>query len=144
MINFQAIEELFNDFKVLDLPKKHQSNNSRWDMVEYMSKVVKMVQSMVLATNFIWLSVDEVTIVDNQSWLYMHGYMVKNWRRVSILLSLQRIDGGNNDNLTKVILSAAMQHACCIEAKVAEKLMCFDVDSVVVFQGARVGVITQL
>jgi len=36
---------------------------------------------------------NEVSICNNQNWLSVHGYFVKDWVRVSILLSLTRLIG---------------------------------------------------
>jgi hypothetical protein len=43
-----------------------------------------------------------ITIVDNQSWLSLHVYLMSDFERVLILLKLEQV----TDNLTKVILKA--------------------------------------
>jgi hypothetical protein len=35
--------------------------------------------------NFIFVSCDEVTILDNQSWSYVHFYVIDKWKRIPIL-----------------------------------------------------------
>lgn len=54
---------------------------------------------------YITFTIDEVTNVDNQSWILVHGYVVKNWCWVPIMLIMEHIiDGSNLDNLAKVLL----------------------------------------
>ncbi len=54
---------------------------------------------------FIYVSCDEVTTIDNQSWLSIHVYVIKEWKKVSIMLNLQRlVDGATFDNLTSFIV----------------------------------------
>jgi hypothetical protein len=47
--------------------------------------------------------------MDNQSWLFMHLYVMQNWVRILILISLnQVVEGLGSDNLTKVIKKVLM------------------------------------
>jgi hypothetical protein len=39
------------------------------------------------SNNFISISCDEVTSVDNQSWLSLHAYIMKEWSQIPISLS---------------------------------------------------------
>jgi hypothetical protein len=54
---------------------------------------------------FIFVFYNEVTTIDNQSWILTHVYVVERWKRLQILLTLQQVlKGSNADNLTKVIM----------------------------------------
>jgi hypothetical protein len=56
-------------------------------MARAMHNVVLKQMKMVLWQNkFISISCDEVTILDNQSWISVHAYVVENWRKQPILL----------------------------------------------------------
>jgi hypothetical protein len=47
--------------------------------------------------------------MDNQSWLFVQCYLMQNWVRIFILISLDPIiEGSGSDNLTKVIMEALM------------------------------------
>jgi len=51
------------------------------------------------AIRYVVLSYDEVFIVDNQSWLFVHCYVVQNWVRILILVSLDiMFEGSSSDN----------------------------------------------
>jgi hypothetical protein len=54
---------------------------------------------------YMTFTINKVTIVDNQSWIFVHGYVVKYWCWIPILLIVEHIiDGSNLDNLTQVLL----------------------------------------
>ncbi len=61
--------------------------------------VFHTIKVVVHKGDFILMSVDEITTIDNhrqpQSWLSMHLYIVEALKRIPILLNLRRVvDGG--------------------------------------------------
>jgi hypothetical protein len=47
-------------------------------MVECMPKqVIKRVKEIIANSKYLALSCDEVTIIDNQSWISIHSYVVQ-------------------------------------------------------------------
>jgi hypothetical protein len=69
--------------------------------------MVKATRVVVQVAHYIVLSFDEVFIVDNQSWLFVHYYVVQNWVGIPIIISLDRMVVGSwSDKLTKVIMEA--------------------------------------
>jgi hypothetical protein len=59
-------------------------------MVRAMHHVVlKQMKVVLQQTKFISISCDEVTTLDNQSWSFVHAYVVENWRRILVLLNLE-------------------------------------------------------
>jgi hypothetical protein len=59
-------------------------------MVEAMHNIVlQAIKECVQKTKFISLNCDEVTTIDNQSWLSMHVYVTNLWKQIPILLNLQ-------------------------------------------------------
>jgi hypothetical protein len=66
---------------------------------------------VVQKARFIFIYVDEVTVVDFQSWLGVHVYFVDRWKCNLILLTLEQlINGGNINNFTKVIMDNVFQY----------------------------------
>jgi hypothetical protein len=58
-------------------------------MVETMHNIVlQAIKLTIQKTQFILVSCDEVTTFHNQTWLFMHVYMVEQWKKVPILLNL--------------------------------------------------------
>ncbi len=67
-------------------------------------KAIKVVMGVA---QYVVLSCDEVFIVDNQSWLLAHYYLMHNWVRIPIFISLDKVlEDSSSDNLTKVIMEA--------------------------------------
>lgn len=47
-------------------------------MVDLMcEKMLKIIQSVVVGASFVSLSVNEVSIIDNKSWILIHVYMMQ-------------------------------------------------------------------
>jgi hypothetical protein len=91
------------------------------------------------------MSCDEVTTIDNQSWLSVHLYVIDGWKWVPILHNLQRVlDGAISANLTKFIMWNLVYFGSMTEIDVANKLVCFGTNGVIVFQGFKNGVTTKL
>jgi hypothetical protein len=51
--------------------------------------ILKHYTLLVQQARFILINCDEVTTLDNQSWISIHVYIVENWCRVPILLNLE-------------------------------------------------------
>jgi hypothetical protein len=55
------------------------------------------------------INYDEVTTIDNQSWCNVHAYVVDDFKRIPLLLNLERVIGGDNvDKLTSLIMRSMM------------------------------------
>jgi hypothetical protein len=111
-----------------------------------MANAVSQKTMQVLSdANFLSISADEVTSVDNTSWLSLHVYACQSWKRVPILLSLQRmVDGGGTDAVREMITSSLKFHGGLLESQIAKKLVSVGTDGVSTFQGSRNGVMVQL
>jgi len=72
-------------------------------------------------------------------------YVVHNWHRVSILFNLERIvDGGMFNNLIVMIIHFLVIFGGMSETNIANKVVCFGVEGVIIFQGLKTNVIVQL
>jgi hypothetical protein len=84
------------------------------------------------------LTCDEISTIDNQSWLSIHAYVVQNWLRIPIFLSLGHVVVGSGvDNLTQVHMQALMHQGGLTKYLICTKLMAFGTDGVSIFQGIR-------
>ncbi len=71
--------------------------------------VMKVTRVVIQVAHYIALNYDEVSTIDNQSWLFVYYYIVENWVRIPILICLERVVAhSRSDNLTKVIMEALM------------------------------------
>ena len=64
-------------------------------------------KEVMQTSRFFSITCDEVTTLDTQSWISIHGYVCQDWTRKPMLLSLERVmEGTGSDNLTTVIVDA--------------------------------------
>jgi len=69
--------------------------------------VLTSIKVVIHATMYFAVSCDEVTMIDNQSWVSIHAYLVEGFKHIPILLNLKRlVGGGTTDYLTNVILKS--------------------------------------
>lgn len=63
-----------------------------WEIVEAMEHVVlNCAREIMMATHFFSFPVDEVTSANSQSWMFVLGYIVVDWRHTLMLLILERV-----------------------------------------------------
>jgi hypothetical protein len=53
--------------------------------------LMKVIRVVIQVAHYVALNYDEVSIIDNQSWLFVYYYMVENWARILILICLERV-----------------------------------------------------
>jgi hypothetical protein len=82
MLEYESLKELFMFLKMPNLSKKHWGDNSGWLIAEYLYKQVMVKSREVLsAAKYLAITCDEVTTVDNQSWISIHAYCVQDFYR---------------------------------------------------------------
>jgi len=107
-------ESLYEFFRSLAVP--NNLNMPWYDIVDWVlakfmymqvqDTIVKAIQS----TRVRACSCDEVTTIDNGSWICVHAYMVDSLIKVPILLCVERIvDGSSSNNFIEVIMAALMK-----------------------------------
>jgi hypothetical protein len=100
--------------------------------------------SMILKVNFVVVSVNEVTIVDAQQWISIHGYVMQNWKCVLVLLTLEKVEAGaTSNNIKGVILDVMGKYGGLTNFDMASKWICLGCDGDSIFQGIWPRVITQ-
>ena len=131
--------ERFDLFKFLgfsNLPTSHWSIGSAWIMAAHIYDFVKKQQSaMIQASNFIALSADETNTIDNTSIIVIHAYVLCDWGRHSLMITLSKLesDDATADSLMHVIMSALLVNSGLDPTTSASKLFFFGADGVVAF-----------
>ncbi len=74
----------------------------------------------------------------------MHVYVTDNYKHVHVLLNLQKVDGATFDKLTKNIVISLVEYRGVGEADLAQKIIYFGTNVMIIFQGAKIGLIIQL
>ena len=146
MLEYESRAALYEFLNVPNFPRMHWSDNSGWIMADFMYAEVRTAISRVLVgANYVALTCDEVSTIDNGSWISIHAYVVQNWSRVPYLISLEKVvEGSCSDNLTHVIIDALTQAAKMEKLALAKTLLCFGADGVSTFQGSKTGVTHQI
>ena len=90
---------------------------------------------MIQASNFIALSADETSTIDNTSVIVIHVYVLCNWSKQSLMIALSKLKsvGATADFVTRVILSALLVNTGLDPTAIASKLLCFGADGVAAF-----------
>ena len=75
MCDYEREQYLLRHLKVKNLPRKHWSETSGWEMSEHLhASILSALMFVVRSTCIISISTDEVTTVDNTPWLGVHVY----------------------------------------------------------------------
>ncbi len=106
--------------------------------------VFNKTKSLVESAKSISFSNDEVTF-DQQSWVSIHAYIVEDWQRIPLLLSLYWVvDGVTFDNFKCILVDAMLFFGDLNQDTIASKLIRFIANGASVFQGVKTCVIVQL
>jgi hypothetical protein len=126
-------------------PKNHWNDFIGWVMAECLHK--KMIKHMkeVAGSKYLALSCDEVTTIDNQSWISIHYYVVQDWCHLPILIfSQQVIEGGGLDNLIEIIMGVLKkERGGVFDVNVARNLMPFGLMMLMIFKGCGMVLLTK-
>ncbi len=81
----------------------------------------------------------EVTNIDNQTWIWIHAYVVEVFRKTLILLNLKQITNGcTTNNLTNMIKISMKVFGGSFDHDLTTKVVYFDANSVGIFQGIEI------
>ena len=122
MTKFESRLELYEFLNVPDLSRKHWADGLGWIMAEHLYDFVKQKKKSLMSNAAYWaLSADETSACDNSSWIAIHGYVLVNWCRVPLLLSIQKMDpdGATASKLTTVIMGALTADGGVTDADIA-------------------------
>jgi hypothetical protein len=120
----------YHFWKVENNVNNHWTYNSGWGMVECMNNVVLATTKMAIQIiKLINVSCNEMTSIHNQSWIFVHVFVVKDFKRTPIFVNLERViksctTNNDHESITKVV--------------------CFNVNGATTFQSITIGVSTQL
>ncbi len=78
-----------------------------------------------------------MTIINNQSWISIHYYVLVGWKILPILFTLECIEGEIVVDIKIVILTTFITYGGLIEKQIFEHVVCLGVDGVSMFQGVK-------
>ncbi len=99
-------------------------------------KYNKKLKKVIVSFKYLALSCDEVITIDNQSWVFIHCYVVQDWCYLFLLIFKEQVTKGKGlNNLIKILMDVLEKHGDVSNVGATTKLMSFNVDGVNVFQG---------
>ncbi len=109
MIEYEQAQSLFEFLKVPNNPFKHLSDCASLEIVEVLHHVVLIAtKEAIMASSFLSVFVGEVITINNQSWIFVHCYVVVGWKQKPILLTLEcLVKGGVIANIKKCDLGCS-------------------------------------
>jgi hypothetical protein len=129
MVDFTALRPVLQFLSVPKLAKRDWSDSVGWMLAECMFRQVEAkVLDTVNSARFFSVSCDEVTSIDNGSWIRVHYFVVQNWTRVPILIMLEQVkEQATSTNLLHIILKAVKDKGGVCDGDLVHKLMSFGV-----------------
>jgi hypothetical protein len=95
MSKYEALRELLRFLGVPKLPLRHWSDSLAWDMAAHMHlEITTTKREMLQGAWYFSVSCDEVTTMDNGTWVSIHVYVVKNYERFPMLAALEHVHEG--------------------------------------------------
>ena len=91
-------------------------------------------------SNFIALSLDEVTTIDNTSWVCMHVYTINDICHQPFLLSVAKLNcNAIVENLYELLKTTLIESGGLDSMEIAKKLVCVGADGASIMQGHKGG-----
>lgn len=125
--------------QVPNFPSCHWSIPSGWEWEKYLAQEEKDdMQEKIANDRFLSLSLDEVTTIDNTSWICMSIYMVIGHIRHSYLLGIHKMsDCSTPGNIYELVANSLKEIGGMNLLMIAKKLVCVGADGASVMRGQR-------
>jgi hypothetical protein len=111
-------------------------------MAKCMSNVVFIATKVAIhKVNFIFVSCNEVTNIDNQSSILVHVYVFEDFKRIPILVNLKCVTkGASTNNLTTMFKNFVAKFKQPLNYDMTMKIVCFNANGASTFQSIKIGV----
>jgi len=121
------------------------SVTSRWEWVKYLAQVENDdLKEKIENSRFLALYFDEVTYMDNTSWIYMSIYMVNEHTRHSYLLGIKKMrENSKTEKVYELVLNS-LKESCMNHLIIAKYLVCVGADGASLLQEQRNGLCVRL
>jgi hypothetical protein len=98
--------------------------------------VLITTKETIMASSFFSFSIDEIIIINNQSWISIHYYMVVALKCVYVLFTFQwMVKGGTTTNIKAIIFFTLMKFGGLFKSKILKHIMWQGVNGALTFQG---------
>ena len=99
------------------------------------------MKEKIANATFFSLSLDEVTAIDNTSWIYMNIYMVNDHNKHSYLLGIHTMTKrSTTENIYELVIDSLKEIGGMDDLMTAKRLVCVGADGASIMQGQRNGI----
>lgn len=126
--------------------RHHWSVQASWQLAEAVDEVVvDHVKGILSSAEFMALSCDETTDNSKVSQMTLHVYVVTEWQRRNLLISLAPTPmPANADNLRQHLISVLCKFTSLSEEQLASRLVAIGTDGAAVLAGKHNGMVVML
>lgn len=126
-------------------PISHWSVNSGWDLVSCLAKVeINDLRERVKESNYIALFLEEVTTMDNTSWMCMHVYTIHNHVLHPHLIGVVKMEENTMQSMYDLAKKSLNEIAGMDDFTISQKLVCVGENGSTMMQVHRNGLCTKL
>ena len=146
MIDYPKMSEYVSFINAPNYSSSHWSMTSGWEWAQYLAQVEKEdMKEKIASATFLSLSLDEVTAIDNTSWICMSIYMVNDHIRHSYLLGIHKMSNSSiAENIYELVIKSLKEIGGMDGLMITKKLVCVGADGAAVMQGQRNGLCVRL
>eukprot|EP01018_Ginkgo_biloba_P020839 Gb_12925 [translate_table: standard] len=146
MTDFPEYMNFLSFLEVSNFPTSHWSISSGWEWARYLAQVeMEDLLEKIQNSIFLALSLDEVTAIDNTSWVCMNIYTVEGHIRKAHLLAIHKMQVNSSaESLFEVVIKNLKDIGGMSNAMIAQKLVCGGANGASVMQGQRNGLCVRL
>ena len=139
MTDYPEYKNYVSFLNVSNFPSSHLSVTSGWEWEKYLAQVEKDdLKEKIANARFFSLSLDEVTSIDNTSWVCMSIYMVNGHIRHSYLLGIQKMKKSSTArNIYELVIDPLKEIGGTDDLMIAKNLVCVGADGASIMQGQR-------
>ena len=125
--------------EVSNFLSSHWPVTSGWEWEKYLAQVEKDdLKEIIVNSLFVSQYLDEVTAIDNTSWICMSIYMVNDHIRHSYLLGIQKMKKSSTaENIYELVIKTLKEIGGMDDLMIAKRFVCIGADGASIMQGQR-------
>jgi hypothetical protein len=95
------------------------------------NQILATLKEAMNNVSYVALTTNEVMNMDNQNSISIHGYVLKDWSWIFVLLTMKEIvDGSNLNNLTRVFMNSLKVCGGISKEHIINNLVSFGADGI--------------
>ncbi|KAJ9520685.1 hypothetical protein QJQ45_007546 [Haematococcus lacustris] len=140
MTDLEAMVKMLTKIKHTAVAKAHWKDNAGWQMAEAIDAVYQEANKELLnSAQFISISLDEATTVDNMAVMCVHAYVLVDFERKQIFLALKEVQKAPNADELLRTLQSVLEAASLPASVLQRKLVALGTDGASVMVGPHSG-----